>query len=85
MTKAITFRELKAEYNWENSFLDEADKFGDLMITTVVIDNIEFHGRGVNEEQAVKNLKERINNYFNAKKHEANLKIDRAIEQYFFE
>ncbi len=75
----------KAEDNRLNTFLADEDKIPDQVVATLVIDGEEFNGLGDDEESAVLDLREKVDGYYNAKKHTANNEINKAIGLYFFD
>ena len=81
----ITYKTLKAEDNYQNSFLADDDKVGDLVIATVVIDGEEISGNGETSEEANASLLERISNLNRRKMEAAKRAIARANGEYFFD
>jgi flagellar hook-associated protein FlgK len=83
MTVVISL--LKASENCFNSFLADEDKVGDQVVASLVVNGEEFNGLGDDREEAIEDLRERVNAHYNAQKHIAKVEIDKAIGQYFFE
>lgn len=81
----ITYKTLKAEDNYQNSFLSDGDKVGDLVIATVVIDGEEISGNGETSEEANASLLERISNLNSRKMEAAKRAVARANGEYFFD
>lgn len=81
----VTITAVKSKEIWTNAFVADEDKVGDQVRATIVIDGQEINAMGNTEDEAIESLRERVSAHYNAKKHEANLEINKAIGLNFFE
>lgn len=85
MSKKVTITTIKAEDIAFNAFLADQDKVGDQVQATITLDDQTLSAMGDNEELAIEALRQKVSDYYNAKKHKANLEINKAIGLAFFE
>jgi len=77
---------IKSEEIWTNAFVADEDKVGDQVQATITLDDgTEFSAMDDNEDLAIENLREKVGGHYSAKKHIANLEINKAIGLNFFE
>lgn len=82
---SVTITTVKAQDNAFNAFLADDDKINDQVKATITIDGKEIGAMGNTEDEAIEELREKVSDYFSAKKHMANLEINKAIGLNFFE
>lgn len=82
---SVKITQVKASENIWNAFLADDDKIGDQVRATIVIDGLEISAMGDDEDLAVEELRQKVSDHYNAKKHVANLEINKAIGLKFFE
>lgn len=82
---SVKITAVKAEGNAFNAFFADDDKVGDQVEAAIVIDGQEIFATGNTKDEAIEGLREKVSDYYNAKKYEANLEINKAIGLNFFE
>jgi len=82
---SVTITAVKADENIWNAFLADEDKVGDQLRATITVDGKEINAMGDTEDEAIEELREKVSDHYSAKKHEANLEINKAIGLNFFE
>jgi len=68
-----------------NAFVTDEDKVGDQVKVTITVDGTEISAMGDNEDLTIETLRQKVSDHYNAKKHEANLEINKTIGLRFFE
>lgn len=76
---------VKSEKNAFNAFLADDDKIGDQVQVTVTVDGKEISAMGNTKDEAIEAVREKVSDHYSAKKHIANLEINKAIGLNFFE
>lgn len=66
-------------------FLADEDKVGEQVRATMTTNGKKCFGLGGNEEEALESLRDNVNNHYNAQRHVANLEINKANGEYFFD
>jgi len=68
-----------------NNFVADEDKVGDKVRATIIVDGQEINAMSNTEDEAIEELRKKVSDYYGAKKHIANLKINKAVGLNFFE
>lgn len=76
---------IKAEDNFRNWVLADDDKLGDQVMASMTLGGRKFSAMGDSQDEAIKGLREVVNDHFNAEKVMAQGIIDKAIGIRFFE
>lgn len=82
---SVKITAVKADEIAFNAFVADEDKVGDQVRATITVDGVEINAMGDNEDLAIEALRQKVSDHYNAKKHEANLEINKAIGLRFFE
>lgn len=82
---SVVITQVKSSEIWTNAFVADEDKIGDQVQATIKIDGKEISAMGNTEDEAIEGLREKVSDHYDAKKHIANLEINRAIGLNFFE
>jgi hypothetical protein len=82
---SVKITAVKAEEITFNTFLADEDKIGDQVRVTLIVDDIEINAMADTEELAFAELREKVNDHYRAKAHQANLEINKTIGLNFFE
>ena len=87
---SVKITAVKAEEIPFNAFVSGDDRIGDQVRVTLIVDEvdgkeIEINAMADTEDSAFKELREKVNDYYRAKAHRTNRKINKAIGLNFFE